>query len=300
MTHHFWSTLHPIIAMNAFVLTPRPPGNDDGKAEPLLTAVSSSGSTHLRSLPPASATTARSSGTPASLASASDVLDSLRNNPSQDTVVQSLHLLDTKFDFRKPSAVSSQITKVLLETTLPDFWHVLSKKERVLLAKCLASLTGLGGITARLKVLAPLARDREAQVCRENLGNILVLLQMVLGRKGFIYETWTLVEMEPEIKRHILWRELTALVAGGRLLSVAAEAESVLGRLSNGQQERWVGDGKMFALWLGREIAEASLRVDLMEDTGWKAQSLLLTASFRLGYSGTINLVTSHKLKVKC
>jgi telomere length regulation protein len=105
--------------------------------------------------------------------------------------------------------------------------------------------------------------------------------------------------MEPEIKRHILWRELTALVAGGRLLSVAAEAESVLGRLSNGQQERWVGDGKMFALWLGREIAEASLRVDLMEDTGWKAQSLLLTASFRLGYSGTINLVTSHKLK-KC
>ncbi|KAF8245837.1 hypothetical protein K440DRAFT_586731 [Wilcoxina mikolae CBS 423.85] len=286
------------IAMDAFVLTPRPPGNRDGEAEqPLLTAVSSSG---LPALPPAPANTACSTSvTPASLTSAPEILDALRSGPSQDTVVQSLHLLDTQFDCRVPSAISSQITKVLLETTLPDFWHVLSKQERALLAKCLASPTGLGGITARLKALTPLARDREgaeAQTCRENLGNVLVLLQMVLGRKGFIYEIWTLVETEPETKRHILWREFTALVAGGRLLSVAAEAESVLGRLSNGQQERWVGDGKMFALWLGREIATASLRIDLMEDTGWKSLSLLLTASFRLGYSDNVVEGLTYKL----
>lgn len=283
--------------MDAFILSPRPASGKDSsisdfKITPTLQHSSSRPAQFLTpvspSTPAAPAIPALSAA-PGPKASPSEILDSLRNNPTRESVVLSLALLDAKLDIRSPSPASSQITKVLLDSTVPDFWHVLSKSERRLLSRCLASPTGLGGIAAKLKTLIPPARDSPrpaAAAFRENLGNLLALLQLVLGRPGFVYGVWALAGKEQEIKRDLLWKEFAALVGGGRLLSLAAEADVALGRLSDGAKERWVGDGKLYALWLGREIAEACLLFALEDAASWKAVTLLLSAGFRLGYPG--------------
>jgi telomere length regulation protein len=252
--------------------------------EPLLTV-----SAARPTLRTPAAVTPSQSATPTSLDTPAAILECLRGSPSQETVVQCLQLLDSTFNIRTPSPLNSQITKVLLETTVPDFWHVLDREQRGLLARCLASPTGLGGIAARTKALIPPVRDKpggEGAGLRENLAELLVLLQMVLARKRFLHGVWTLADAENEVKRNLLWKEFTALVGSGRLLSVAAEAEMVLGRPTPDQQQRWIGDGKLYALWLGQEIAEVLLRIDIMEDASWKSLSQLLSAGFRLGYNG--------------
>lgn len=142
-----------------------------------------------------------------------------------------------------------------------------------------------------LKALISPARDKaggEAMGLRENLGDLLDLLQMVVARRSFLHEVWALIEKESEIKRNIVWKEFTALMGSGRLLSVAAEAEMVFGRPPPDQKQRWIGDGKLYASWLGRGVAEVCLHADIMEDAPWKSLSQMLSAAFRLGYNDSV------------
>jgi telomere length regulation protein len=268
--------------MDGLLLKSHRESSDD---EPLLT-VSTSSTFPAAVTPVVSSTTV---ATPVSLNSKVEILAALRGSPSLELVVQSLGLLTGTYNIQAPSAIASQLIKVLLEKTLLDFWSVLSRKERRLLSRCLASPAGLGGIAAHLKSLIPLAREREgteAQATREQLRDVLALLQMILGRVGFVHQTWVLVSKESEIRRDLLWKEFATLVTGGRLVSLAAEADSILGRHANERKRRWVGDGKRYVDWLGKEIAEAGLCTNVMELSEWKALSTLLVGSFRLGYIG--------------
>jgi hypothetical protein len=99
---------------------------------------------------------------------------------------------------------------------------VLDKKQKTLFAKCLASPTGLGGIATRIKTLIPAAKPEttEAAVERETLIDVLSLLQLVLGRRNFLHDIWSLVEKEQEARRRVLWKEFCALVGGGLALAV--------------------------------------------------------------------------------
>jgi hypothetical protein len=83
---------------------------------------------------------------------------------------------------------------------------VLDKKQKTLFAKCLASPSGLGGIAARIKTLIPAAKPEttEAAVEREKLIDVLSLLQLVLGRRNFLQDIWSLVEKEQEARRRLL------------------------------------------------------------------------------------------------
>lgn len=103
-----------------------------------------------------------------------------------------------------------------------------------------------------------------------------------MGVKGFVHEVWAFGEGVGEARRSIVWKEFVTLVGGGKVVGVAAEAESVLGR---GGRERWVGDGKKFTAWLGREIARAGEKVE-EGDGEWKALAVLLSRGFGLSYSG--------------
>lgn len=260
----------------------RPDGG--GKEEPLLTEISP---TQLPATPPT---------TPASTTAEEQILAALRNSPSQETVSQSLRRLvvATTTTAHKPAGgLSVQAVKVLLETTTADWWHVLPRRERALLARCLSSPTGLGGLAARLKALALSAegamagaRGAAAATHGDALGSVLALLQLVLGRAGFVWHGWALVRAHAgsDVARLLLWKEFVALVAGGRLLAAAAQAQLALGRAG----ELWVGDGKLYALWLGRETARAARHADrtAAAAAAWKALAALLAGSFRLGYTG--------------
>lgn len=172
--------------------------------------------------------------------------------------------------------------KTTLETTVPDFWNAISKKERGKLSQCLRSVTGLGGIVARLRFLV---KDAESQLgVKGQVEELLDLLQGIMGVEEFVHGIWASGEGTTGVRRGIVWKEFVTLVGGGKVLSVAAEAESVLGR---GGRERWVGDGKKFTAWLGREISKAGSKIEVAEGGGeWKALAMLLSRAFSLGYSG--------------
>lgn len=172
--------------------------------------------------------------------------------------------------------------KTTLEITVPDFWNVISKKERGKLSQCLRSVTGLGGIVARLRFLV---KDAESQLgVKGQIEELLDLLQGIMGVKEFVHEIWVSGEGTVEVRRGIVWKEFVTLVGGGKVLSVAAEAESMLGR---GGRVRWVGDGKKFTAWLGQEIAKTGSKIEVAEEDGeWKALAMLLSRAFSLGYSG--------------
>jgi len=265
---------------------PPPPASADGAQEEFLTIAAT---TTITAADPTWSGSQSAALAVTQHSSLSELCDRLRSpHPTYAVVVQCLRFLalNPEHDVLRASPLSSQLTKVLLERTLPDFWAVL-ERERGALARCLGSPTGLGGIAARLKALIPLARNPEASGTRGNLGDLLDLLQMVLARVDFIHSVWVLsVVKETEMKRGILWKEFATLIAGGRVLGLAAEAETTLGRLA--PQRRWVGDGKLYALWMGRQVAQACLKLGPEEANHacWKAMSALLAVSFRLGYSG--------------
>ncbi|KAI5817429.1 telomere length regulation protein-domain-containing protein [Pyronema omphalodes] len=231
----------------------------------------------------------------------SKILNALRTNPPIETVLLCLSQLRTTL--QTPSSINSQLTKVLLETTLPDCWAVLDKKQKSLFAKCLASPTGLGGIAARIKTLIPAAKPEttEAAVERERLLDVLSLLQLVLGRRSFLHDIWSLVEKEPEARRRLLWKEFCALVGGGRLLGVTAEAGAVIGRVQTEERGLWCGDGKHFASWLGRGLAEAVMAIGKIQgqeevEEEWRAYTGMLVAGLRLGYSETLIEALNRRL----
>lgn len=229
----------------------------------------------------------------ASVTNLDDVLTALRSKPSASTLY---HILDRlapitpTFDIRTPSPKASQILKTILEITIPDFWNVISKKERGRLSQCLCSVAGLGGIVARLRFLV---KDAESQPgVKGQIEELLDLLQGIMGVKGFVHDIWVLGEGTGEARRGIIWKEFVTLVGGGKVLSVAAEAESVLG---SGGRDRWVGDGKKFTAWLGQEIAKAGSNTQTAEGEGeLKALAVLLSRAFSLGYSGLFFPPTSE------
>lgn len=150
------------------------------------------------------------------------------------------------------------------------------------MAQCLRSVAGLGGIAARLRFLVKGAESQPG--VKGQIEELLDLLQGIMGVKGFLHEIWISGEEAGEARRGVVWKEFVTLVGGGKVLSVAAEAESVLGR---GGRERWIGDGKKFTGWLGREIARAGSKIEAAEEGGeWKALAILLSRAFSLGYSG--------------
>lgn len=215
-----------------------------------------------------------------------DVLTVLRSKPSASTLS---HILDhltpitSTFDIRTPSPKASQVLKTILEIIIPDFWNVVSKKERGRLSQCLCSVAGLGGIVARLRFLVKGAESQPG--VKGQIEELLDLLQGTMGVRGFVHEIWVLGEGTGEARRGIIWKEFVTLVGGGKVLSVAAEAESVLG---SGGRDRWVGDGRKFTAWLGREIAKAGNNTQTAEgkEGKLKALAVLLSRAFSLGYSG--------------
>lgn len=218
------------------------------------------------------------------ISSLDDVLAVLRSKPSASTlahVFDHLTSITPAFDVRTPSPKASQVVKTILEVTVPDFWNIISKSERGKLSQCLRSVAGLGGIVARLRFLVKSAESQPG--VKGQIEELLDLLQGIMGMKGFVHEIWVSGEGTGEARRGIVWKEFVTLVGGGKVLSVAAEAESVLGR---GGRERWVGDGKKFTTWLGSEIARAASKIEAVEESEWKALAVLLSRAFSLGYSG--------------
>lgn len=245
--------------------------------------------------------------------SPAEALKVLQNEPDFSNLVSILKYLDTTnaISLSSPSPLGSQLINILVSDITTNYWAVFSEKdvgrkgfkhskERDLLLRSLRNVAGLGAILARLRALIDQSKvatkNDGGRDLAEVLKDYLDVLEATLQGKTMIKDLWAKLQIEPIPKQLALWREVTALVGGGRLLNAAAEAHSIVNESSKSIGEIvWIADAVKYSHWLANNIQYWATHLALESDTPWKYCSELLSRSLRLGHPGTkIYFILSH------
>ena len=233
-----------------------------------------------------------------------DALQALKSKPDYATLSRALRRLNRtvhhneEFNIKKPGPKATQIIFTLINEIVPDYWETLSGEggqERSLLVRCLSSVAGIGAITSRLRLLLTLLKDTQkpAQVTvvskTQPVETLLNVLETVLAKEDCIAAIWHDIDgcSLTSSQKSLQWKEFGSLVASGKVLSIASEANITLRDLSLSIKEwSWVGDGRQYAAWLGRCMQHAMKAVKNDDVEGQKALSQLLSRVLTLGYTG--------------
>ncbi|KAK6330248.1 telomere binding protein [Orbilia blumenaviensis] len=228
------------------------------------------------------------------------------------------------FEITSISPLTSRIVNVLIVDIIPSFWGVLTtttsgsshKPDRNRLLQCLRSIVGLGGIVERLRLLLKqvptAARPKNVTVTKVDVERVdrregvLMQIRDLMDVLGYILRGDRVVKTfweglkhtsggggssrSPEDgKKEMAWKEFVGLIAGGKVLSVAAEADIVISEAEDEVVEKrrysWVSDGKQYTSWLGENITRMLDETDLSDTSAWKAVASVLARGFGLGYT---------------
>ena len=253
------------------------------------------------------------------LDSSEAALDILSSKPDLEQLTRVLHWLDPKaaedghFNIQVPGPKAAQIINVLVNDIVPDYWTIWSEqqtsvhlKSKRLLLRCLSSVAGIGAITSRLRSLITSNRDGgnskkiggvdDSQAMRD----LRDLLESILEKDTFITSVWTdiCVSIPKLSTKNLLWKELSSILATGRLLSVAAEANDILNRGSSSiQEESWIGNGNEYSSWLGRNVGAMAIYFKEEDGEAWREAARFLSKGLTLGYTGkSLSMDTSGYL----
>ncbi|OBT89939.1 hypothetical protein VE02_01534 [Pseudogymnoascus sp. 03VT05] len=235
-----------------------------------------------------------------------EALEILQNEPDFSNLISILKYLDTTTDISlsSPSPLSSQLINVLVSDIVTNYWAILSekgkgsktfkyKRERDLLLNCFRNVTGLGAISARLNVLIDQSKittkKGDGPNFVESLRDYQSVLEAILHGDAVLQSLWRNLQSEPISKQAALWREVTVLIGGSRLLNSAAEAHSIINESNNTLGETmWVADGVKYSSWIASNIQYWAKHLTLESDRPWKHLTELLSKSLRLGYPDVI------------
>ena len=250
--------------------------------------------------------------------SADHILGVLKSKPDRDELFHVLAILDPsnkkittrQFDIRLPSPTTAQILQVLVNTTIPDHWDSLNVKTkdtksrdakiRAALLRCLCSVAGVSSLLAQLRSLIGASRsssqNAEGSSSHLQIKDILAVLNALLKPNDFILRLYTDISSiyDNETKKQVAWREFVSLIAASRVLSITAEALTVVKEPSDLSSFSWVGEGPPYASWLGRNICYMVSKIDPDSPLDWKAAASLTSRSLSLGYTGNLNVAVNH------
>src|SRR5690606_25975188 len=101
---------------------------------------------------------------------------------------------------------------------------------RRLLLRFFRTVPGISGALARLKILinAPDTGVGGGISISEAVRQVVELLQAVLEERGVISSLWRQVNKDTGLKARMMWGEVVGMLAGGKVLSVAAEGRRKL------------------------------------------------------------------------
>ena len=242
-----------------------------------------------------------------------DALQLIRSKPDLDTLKSVLRLLDparannTGFNIGLPSPQAAQLIHVLVETTIADFWSILYSTEtqsvsnqnqlfshaqaRASLLRCLANVTGLGAIVARLRALLSSGNEEKlkpkADLSLQHVSDLLDVLVDLLKSDDFAWTIWGHLNLLSATRRMMIWKELISLLCMGKLLSTVAEATYMVSMSSKDiVTGYWVGDGAQFSAWIGRNAVFMASQLSYEDSEAWKALAEFLGKSISLGYAG--------------
>ncbi|KAI7924136.1 hypothetical protein M0657_004807 [Pyricularia oryzae] len=256
----------------------------------------------------------KSSATGSSLSSYEDALEALKAEPDYDTLSSVLDFLlnghTTKTQgapcsVHQPNPLNSQIIQTLVTGIVPNYWQSLKDeaakenqnlsqsqtKQAPLLQRllsCLLNLTGVNVILTHLRgivgELGTSTDETQRSMMSLNIATLLDLLCSLLHGHGALHRIWTNSSrtLGSESMLRPLTQEFVNVTGGGRIVSLAAEAERSA-RKTSGETNAWVASSKDYSKWLVRNIVNWA-REDSLESPG-NPVSQLLTKALQLGHT---------------
>ncbi|EER43136.1 conserved hypothetical protein [Histoplasma capsulatum H143] len=248
---------------------------------------------------------------PSAINSLEEVLHTLRSSPDKRRVVQVLSFLDPAqglgggFNITAPTAQAARILHILITTTIPDHWGCLGDedspalegdhkpKPKAALLRCLSSLAGIGALVAHLRSLLS---KHDSLPSEKHSGNKIVIqdlitvLSSVLKPPDLLFNLYVNISssVERPAQRQIMWKELISLLAAGKVLSVAAESLLTIKDIKLPRSIHWIGDGNMYASWLGRCISRMASKVQSTDLDCWNYLAQFVGRSLSLGYPAQV------------
>lgn len=236
--------------------------------------------------------------------SPAEALEILQNEPDFSNLISILKYLNSTSDISlsSPSPIGSQLMNILVSDIVTNYWAILSekgkgskafkyKRERDLFLGCFRNVTGLGAISARLNVVIDQSKITSKKGDGPNFAHLLRdyqgILEAVLHGDTVLQSLWGYLQSEPISKQAALWREVTALVGGSRLLNSAAEAHSIVNESNHSLEETtWVANGVQYSSWIASNIRYWAKHLTFDSERPWKHLAELLSKALRLGYPG--------------
>jgi telomere length regulation protein len=213
-------------------------------------------------------------------------------------------LLETKndsFDIKAPGALAAQVIQVLITQTAPDFWQQLRSEKSLgatkrTLLDCIRSVSGLGAILSRLKLLTAAIKNSPKEgngaISPEQLQILVEIIEALLNGDELFLKIWMEnISSTPtnSARRAILWKEFTSVVASSRLMAAVAEAEDILQASTKKSKGTWIAKGSDYTRWIGRNISNMISNADLNDSELWNGAAGMCSKALVLGYTGMWN-----------
>lgn len=230
------------------------------------------------------------------------LLQLLQEEPTDQDLSHVLKCLDpardnkdsAAFEIRLPNPVNGQILQILANKTIPEHWSNAQKsksKIRGPLLRCFSSVVGLRALVGYFQMTNNALRS--STVKGQESGKILALRDVLtftstlLKPVDFVSRIYNdnCTLYDTSTKRRVAWSEFCSLLSGGKLLSTAAEALSVIGENGGFQKSSWIAHGHKFSEWLGKNLAHMIVRGDQNDEEFWKYASLIIGRAMGLGYT---------------
>lgn len=237
---------------------------------------------------------------------ASTVLKILSEDPNIEQVAACLKTLSSRFTlYSIPNPQATRIYSTILTKTLPDFWDIISENATYFSTKedvvnVFRSVAGIGALLSRLRQTNKETKKSSESVYHLSL--LLDVLELVLQPETTSSLIWKSIidsTSSSDVKRVLVWKEYTNMIASGVVTSTVAEAEDHFKTTKSIREGSWISKGPVFAEWLGRNDAVMAKELHgggKADSKDWEALMHLVSKSLSFSYRGAYR--TLHYLNV--
>ncbi|KAI0146679.1 telomere length regulation protein [Pestalotiopsis sp. NC0098] len=236
-------------------------------------------------------------------ASPEEALEALKSEPGYEDLISVLQYLQQgsrgnhTFDILQPSPLAAQIIHVLVTEIVPNYWDVINddsakgrkSRDLNLLLECLLSVTGINAAIAYMKALMQQGTSNPKGAKQSNtvmnLVSVMGLTGHLLQPENQVRRIWKNLapSLENPSKARAIRQEFISLVAGGKIVSLSAEAEFLLREAEASKQNFWIADSKAYVQWIGANLV--TWISEEQEDDATKLCADILTRSLKLGHA---------------
>ncbi|KAL8714808.1 MAG: hypothetical protein Q9220_001321 [cf. Caloplaca sp. 1 TL-2023] len=238
--------------------------------------------------------------------SADHVLNILKSQPRQEALLNVLIWLRRSkgniegFNIHGQTPQASQIIHSLVNDVLSHHWRTIRDDWRpnacamqVAIRSLHANVVGISIVVARLSDLLQRSRNpgetlhthRHEEAA--HIADTLSLLDFVLYPTDTFFDIWTLLHFVPinPVRASLLWKELVPLLGGGRVLSVASEANDLVSKSEVHEgKHTWLSDNSKYCYWVGRNLDHMCIHLRDGGDTVQKAWAQMLERALSIGH----------------